>query len=270
MKELGLNLAEVETFFIESFSQPYILVSIAADKAAALTELLGVPARRCYIADGHLKTVVEGKGCSHETVVQAVLPNQGSVMAGDYGEIVTAIYLAAQAHPADVLEPKMWRLKSRRTAASEGSDVVQIQVPHWPVSSAEDVIVCAEVKTKSTNGKSTPVSSALMDSRKDREGRLAKTLVWLRERAILGDLGTVGIGHVNRFVKATDHPPATYQFRAVAVISSELVAEELTGVTLPPASECTLVVISVPDLKANYQRLYALLLAESATDVQAP
>ena len=81
----------------------------------------------------------------------------GSVMAGDYGEIVTALYLASSAHPAEVLEPKMWRLKSRRTKASEGSDVVQLRLPHWPTASDEDAITCAEVKTKSTNGKSTPV-----------------------------------------------------------------------------------------------------------------
>lgn len=68
-------------------------------------------------------------------------------MAGDYGEIVTALYLASRAYPAEVLEPKMWRLKSRRTKASERSDVVQLRLPHWPTASDEDAITCAEVKT---------------------------------------------------------------------------------------------------------------------------
>ena len=154
-------------------------------------------------------------------------------MSGDYGEIVTALYLASCAHPAEVLEPKMWRLKSRRTKASEGTDVVQLQLPHWPEASAEDRIVCAEVKTKATNGTSTPVKSAIEDSRKDRESRLAKTLVWLKERAIVGDLGTVQLGHIDRFVKATDHPKAIRDFRAVAVISAEFLEKEMADVTVP-------------------------------------
>lgn len=270
MKELGLDLAEVRTFFNEACSKPYVLVAIAEDRVAEWTELLGVPARRCYISDGQLKSTVDDKGHSYQTVVQAVIPDEGSVMAGDYGEIVTAFYLAACAHPVEVLEPKMWRLKSRRTKASEGSDIVQLQLPHWPVATAEDTIVCAEVKTKSTNGASTPVKSAIGDSRKDRESRLSKTLVWLREKAIVGDLGTVGFDHIDRFVKATDHPPATREFRAVAVISSELLDDELTDVIVPETTECTLVVISVPDLKANYEDLYRYLLANAHVEVHVP
>ncbi|GAA2165493.1 hypothetical protein FHX52_3884 [Humibacillus xanthopallidus] len=267
MEELGLDLAEVRSFFSESLAEPYVMVSIGADRAAAWTQLLGVPARRCYIADGHLQAVVDGKGLPYETVVGAVMPDKGSVMAGDYGEIVTALYLASRAHPDRVLEPKMWRLKSGRTKPSQGSDVVQFQLPHWPTASEDDVIVCAEVKTKSTNGTSTPIASAIADSRKDRESRLVKTLMWLKEKAILGDLGTVKLDHLERFVRATDHPPAKYEFRAVAVISSDLVEKELAGVTPPGTSECTLVVISVPDLKENYERLYEVLMANSDVDV---
>lgn len=267
MEELGLDLAEVGNFFSETHSDPYVLVAIAEDQTADWTEHLAVPARRCYISDGQLKAIVNDEGHSHETVVAAVIPDRGSTMAGDYGEIVAAVYLASCAHPEGVLEPKMWRLKSRRTKASEGSDVVQFQLPHWPDPSDEDTIVCAEVKTKSTNGASTPVSSAIEDSRKDRESRLSKTLVWLRERAILGSLGTVTLAHINRFIEATDHPPASREFRAVAVISSEFLPEELAGVVAPNKAECTLVVISVPDLKANYEGLYELILTKADTEL---
>lgn len=232
--------------------------------------MLGVPARRCYISDARLKRIVEEKKHSHETVVEAVLPDKGSVMAGDYGEIMTALYLASMAHPADVLDPKMWRLKSNRTKASEGSDIVQFQLPQWPDASSDDKVVCAEVKTKSTNGQSTPVKSAIEDSRKDRESRMARTLVWLKQRAILDDLGTVEVSHLDRFIRAIDYPPAIYEFRAVAVISSELVASEISDITVPEKDQCTLVVISVPDLKANYESLYEALLTNAATGVKTP
>ncbi len=272
MKELGLDLIEVRAFFEEIQATPMIQVKIEPERAEAWTQLLGVPVRRCYISDGRLADLVEQDGHAHKTILEALLPDKGSVMAGDYGEIITALYLAACAYPAETHEPKMWRLKSRRTKPSEGSDVVQFQLPHWPESSSDDRITCAEVKTKSTNGQSTPVQSAIQHSRKDRENRLAKTLVWLRERAILGDLDTVALDHLDRFIKATDHPPAAREFRAVAVISTELVDDELLGVDeiLPDEDECTLIVISIPDLKANYESLFETLLANSDVEVLAP
>lgn len=273
MKELGLDLAEVGTFFTKENDDPYVLLKVDASRAVEWTELLGVPARRCYISDGRLRSIVEVEGHSHRTVVEAVLPPKGSVMAGDYGEIVAALYLASCAHPDDVLEPKMWRLKAGRTKPSQGSDVVQFYLPRWPASSAEDRVVCAEVKTKSTGANSTPVAAALTDVEKDRKSRLANTLAWLRERAILGDTTTVKVAHLERFIKADEHPPATFGFRAVAVISSEFIEEELAdevlaGVTLPPKDECALIVISMPDLKANYEKLYELLLASAAVGVE--
>jgi len=71
-------------------------------------------------------------------------------------------------------------------------------------------------------------------------------------------------------VKATDYPPAIREFRAVAVISSELLEKELADITAPETTECTLVVISVPDLKANYEGLYELLLARADVEVHVP
>ncbi|WP_409185988.1 hypothetical protein F9C11_17780 [Amycolatopsis sp. VS8301801F10] len=269
MRELGVDLAEVRTFFSEADNTSFVLVKVEPGRTKAWTEMLSVPARRCYISDKLLQRRSAETKQPHETILGAVIPPKGSVMAGDYGEIMTAFYLASLAHPADVLDPKMWRLKSGRTKASQGSDVVQFELPRWPVPSTDDKVMCAEVKTKSTNGHSTPVASAIEDSLKDRRGRLAKTLMWLKERAILNDLGTVEIGHLDRFVKATDHPPAVHEFRAVAVISSELLDNEISGTDLPNKDQCTLIVISVPDLKANYEELYETLLANAAVEVDS-
>lgn len=267
MKELGINLGKVQAFFSEVHQKPFILVKIAPEKTAEWTQMLGVPARRCYISDTRLRDSVQRTKESYEAVVESTLPDRGSVMAGDYGEIITALYLASLEYPANILDPKKWRLKDRRTAAAGFSDVVQFQLPKWPDASSDDKLVCAEVKTKSTNGRSTPVQSAIEDSRKDRRSRLAKTLVWLRERALKEDLGTVEIVHLDRFIKAIDHPSSTYEFRAVAVISSELIDNELLDVTFPDQDDCTLVVISFPELKANYESLYSEVLANATEAV---
>jgi hypothetical protein len=275
MKELGLDLAQVSTFFMEQHDDPFVLVKVEASRTDEWTKLLGVPARRCYIADERLQAIVDAQGHTHQSIVESKIPPKGSVMAGDYGEIMTALYLASRAHPEEILEPKMWSLKADRTKASQGSDVVQLHLPDWPDASMNDRVTCAEVKTKSTNTKATPIADALADSAKDRESRLAKTLTWIRERALLGDTTTVTVDQLNRFIKVDENPPAKFEFRAVAVISSELVADATSAdvfanVELPSNDICTLIVISVPDLKNNYQKLFEQLVGQSDVDVVVP
>ena len=102
-----------------------------------------------------------------------------------------------------------------------------------------------------------PIPNAIADSRKDQEGRLDKTLIWLRERAILGEIEDAWRDRLNRFINAIDFPPATRDFFAVAVISEEFVADETANLTLPPSNECTLIVIAIHDLKNVYESVFA-------------
>lgn len=99
-------------------------------------------------------------------IVSSVLPDRGSVMAGDFGEILTSIFQAASLYPLEVLDPKKWRLKQDRNQPAPHSDVVQLVVPDWPTATSADRVICSEVKTKSTDGRSTPVASAVADSRR--------------------------------------------------------------------------------------------------------
>jgi hypothetical protein len=260
MQELGLDLAEVRKFFVDEHDQPFLLIKVPGDVAAGWAELLGVPGRRCYLSDEFLAANAARTGRDPADVIAAKLPDPGAVMSGDFGEILTALYLASMSHPADVRDPKKWRLKEDRTKPAPRSDVVQFVVQEWPTASIDDKVICAEVKTKSTNSAFTPIANAIAGSQMDRDGRLAKTLVWLRDRAHGEDLGTVSIPLLDRFIKATDHPPATHEFRAVAVICSSLVENEIADADIPPSEDCTLVVISVPDLKANYQAFYEAII----------
>jgi hypothetical protein len=86
---------------------------------------------------------------------------------------------------------------------------------------------------------------------------LARTLVWLRERALLEPLDDVQIAHLDRFINATDHPPAMKRFRAVAVVCQSLIDEELKNAPDTTSPEYTVVVIAVPDLKKTYSAVFA-------------
>jgi hypothetical protein len=165
-----------------------------------------------------------------------------------------------------VRDPKKWRLKQDRTKPAPQSDVVQFLVPQWPSASDADALVCAEVKTKSTKSASSPVAKAITDSKKDQEGRLVKTLQWLRERSMTEDLGTVDDALIDRFLKPIEHPPARHDFKAVVVICSTLVEDELKSMTAPLPDKAALVVISVDQLKDHYEALYQAVAAATAPE----
>lgn len=269
MLELELDFEALGEVFSTTQSMPFAVIEIDVEQAATFADRLGVPVRRCYISDPSLQARIAETSVSARTVVGSKLPDRGSTMAGDFGEILTALFHAASEHPGVVLDPKKWRLKQDRTKPAPGSDVVQMILPLWPAASADDRIICAEVKTKSTSGTSTPIASAIADSEKDSSRRFVKTLNWLKERAIDTGLSTISIEQLDRFIHPVDHPEATREFRAVAVICASLVADELIGVVPPPPSERALIVISVPDLKETYERVFdaALLSAEDVEDV---
>lgn len=256
MLDLGIDTTILPLWFTIDHDSPYVLVRVSDEHAAAWADVLGVPVRRCYIDDALLDRRAQATGRPKSDLVAAKLPDRGSTMAGDFGEILVFLYHAAAEPGVELIGPKKWRLKQDRTKPAPYSDVVHFVLPHWPEASADDRILCSEVKTKSTNGDSTPISSAIADCEKDRTSRLAKTLVWLKERALHEDLGTTTVAHIERFTKATDHPEAQKQFRAVAVVCASLVDDELADAPEEEPTDHTVVVIAVPDLKQRYEDVF--------------
>ena len=256
MRDLGIDAATIAPWFAVEYQSPYVLVRVPDVHAAAWADVLGMPVRLCYIDDSLLGERAAATGRPKSELVAAKLPDRGSTMAGDFGEILVFLYHAAVEPGIELVGPKKWRLKQDRTKPAPYSDVVHFVLPHWPQSSTDDRILCSEVKTKSTAGDSSPISSAVADCEKDRTSRLAKTLVWLKERALYEDLGTTTLAHLERFTKATDHPEAQKQFRAVAVVCASLVDRELADAPYEQPTDHTVVVIAVPNLKQRYEDVF--------------
>lgn len=254
--DLGFDFARAAPWFRHERDTPYVLVRVSDEHAKRWADDLGLAVRRCYVSDSIINERAGALGVDKAEIIAARLPDGGATMAGDFGEILVYFYQGAEVLPAAALGPKKWRLKQDRTKPAPHSDVVQFVLPKWPQSSANDVLLCAEVKTKSTDAGSTPIQSAIDDCGKDRTSRLTRTLVWLRERALLEPLGDVQIAHLDRFIKATDHPQATKRFGAVAVICQSLVDEELKSAPKTVSPEYTVVVIAVPDLKNVYSAIF--------------
>ncbi len=256
MEDLQINIDDLLPCFVRIQEEPCIFIQVPEEYAASWAECLSLPVRQCYVTDEILDANALRTGFSKEDLIKAKLPDRGATMAGDFGEILTYLYHAVNEHPAITIGPKKWRLKQDRTKAAPGTDVIHFVLPSWPESSTEDKVICSEVKTKSTSAPSTPIQSAIKDCKKDQISRFAKTLIWLRERALSEDLGSTTIDHLNRFINGTDHPPAKKQFNAVAVICSSLVNAELVNVPITAAKDHKLIVISVPGLKKLYEDVF--------------
>lgn len=249
--------------FVDVSDTPFLVVRAQRAESEKWAELLGVPARRCYIADDTIVERAAAGKVAGSAVAAAKIPDPGSVMSGDFGEILTAFFMAARALPSVSIDPVRWRYKADRKKAAPFSDVVQMLLPAWPAASAEDRIVCAEVKAKATSGAFDPIQAAGAGSATDRGGRLVNTLEWLKEKALTDGSETVEIAQLDRFISAIDHPRASWDFCAVAVIDSDFVDAEIAKGTAPAASDCALIVISVPELKMRYTELFDAIVASA-------
>jgi HamA len=257
IEDLGLNLTAAGGWFAIEQEGPYTSVrSVLA--VQALADAIGQALRRCYIGDQQLVERNAATGAPFEELIAARLPDPGSTMSGDFGEILVFVYLAASMHPSEPYGPLKWRLKQDRTKPAPHSDVLLFTVPSWPDASAEDALLCAEVKAKATRGASNPIAEAIRDSTKDRTSRLSKTLEWLRERALHEDIPGVDLDILNRFSHASEHPRATTTFLAAAVIAADLEAGELPSVPDPIPPEISLVLLVVPELQTTYDAAFVV------------
>ncbi len=255
--DLGSVAAQALKWFHSTQRGPLALVQVDEESARVWLDELPTLVRRCYITDALLRERMERRHVSETDIIAACLPDPGATMSGDFGEILVYVYQAAEAFPQLAVGPKKWRLKQDRTKSAPHSDVVQFILPSWPIPSAADELLCSEVKTKSTSSAFVPIQAAIDGSTKDRTSRLARTLVWLRERLLLDDLGGVSIEQLDRFINATDYPEAKKRFRAVAVICSSLLTGELASAPTELLADCEVVVISVPNLHQAYSAIFA-------------
>jgi len=253
--DLGLSFQATAGWFSAAKTPSYVLVSLTQAHAAALPAVLGLAIRRCYISDDKVRTQsIEYPPATR--VIAAALPDPGSVMSGEFGEILTYFYQGATALPTTAVGLRRWHLKQDRNKAAPYSDVVHLVLPDWPIPSAMDTVLCSEVKAKSTKSKFEPIKKAIEGCETDRTSRLAGTLVWLRERAITGATEGASVAQLTRFIEAAGLPPTVKKFQAVAVVCDSLVTAEAAKAPVTPSPDYEVVVISVPKLKDTYEAAY--------------
>lgn len=141
----------------------------------------------CYITQATLRERVDATGKSPSEILANRLPNPGSVMSGDFGEIITLFFLGSE-RDEKVELIKKWRYKQDRKKPAPHSDVIILHRESEKKPSKNDFVISAETKQKATNSAFEPIPTAIVGLTLDQTGRLARTLAWLREKAI--DHGT--------------------------------------------------------------------------------
>ena len=258
--DLGISFHAAAGWFSAQQKASYRLVSVTPTQAAALPNVLGMAIRRCYISDERVN-IQAIKFPPATKVIAAALPDPGSVMSGEFGEILTYFYQGSTVLPTAAVGLRRWHLKQDRNKAAPYSDVVHLVLPDWPNPSAQDAVLCSEVKAKSTKGKFEPIKKAIEGCDTDRISRLAGTLSWLRERAITGATECASVEQLNRFIEPAGLPAAAKKFQAVAVVCESLMTEEIAKAPATPSPNYEVVVISVPKLKDTYEAAYTTAMS---------
>lgn len=88
MDELGFDFNNAIAWFHHQQDQPYALVRLTDEQVEQLITKTAVAVRRCCITDQELFASAEAQGLSPNEVLASRLPDPGSTMAGDFGEIL--------------------------------------------------------------------------------------------------------------------------------------------------------------------------------------
>lgn len=270
MNDLGLEFEDTVAWFPIETHPTHLFIRVTEAQAKAWSTELALAMRRCYITDVVVNTQAANKTIPHISVIAAGLPDAGATMAGDFGEILVYFLQGASVLPKSAIGLKKWRLKQDRLKPAPYSDVVHLVLPSWPSPSSHDALLCSEVKTKSTDGNSEPIKSSIEDCEKDRTTRLAKTLLWLRDRAITGSAEGASIAQLNRFIEAAGLPATEKKFQAVSVVCESLVDGELAAIPAQASAEFTVVVVAVPDLRNTYMAVFDAAKLASPTLLPTP
>ena len=216
-----------------------------------------------YISSNKLAERCEESGCTVKEVLEAKLPDPGSIMSGEFGEILSLCFLSHEM-AVEVFDVPKWRYKQDRNMAAPKSDVVVLFSSDDDAQ--EDFVVCAEVKAKATaNNNWHPVQSAVGGMMQDQISRLAKTLVWLKEKYIADEGTPQEIAYIRRFT-GDAVKPFKKEFMAIAVIDNSLLDDELRKeINLPDCEhDFEVVALGIDGLKPLYERVYAAAIEEGA------
>lgn len=250
--------------FFEKTNNGYLILKLKAEQRDAFLSIIPQEYRKCYITDKKIEELLSthsGK-VSAKKIIQSKIPDPGSVMAGEFGEITAYFVLMGKYLPLKLFAPKKWRWKIDRNKALPFTDIIMFHINKKP--SDEDLIMSAEVKTKSTKHTKNPIQQAVKGVQNDNISRLARTLRWLKDIHTSVEPNPVKIEYLDRLINSQEDKYGKYtkHFKAVAVIDSSFLDNDLKEEIEDPDmdGDFEIIVISIDTLKEVYEDTYKEML----------
>ena len=240
----------------------FILLKLEKDNSKKFRLHLPLKFRQCYISDNELAERLQDPDLTNADILDAYLPDKGSVMAGEFGEIISFYLVKSIYLPIQLSGPLKWRIKPDAKRAAQYTDVVLYHLADPISPTKEDILVAVESKVKSTKTNKHPIQDAIDGSAEDRTRRLAVTLAWLRRRAIKTN-NKVRRKIYERFIKISVHGSYKRHFKAIALIDQSFVDTELAKDknTTQCLENTELLVVSIPALQNLNESVYSDIIA---------
>jgi hypothetical protein len=244
----------------------FVVLKLSRKKTHEFKLQLPLKFRRCYIADSTLEEQLRDPELTRTELFDAYLPDKGSIMAGEFGEILSYHLLKSIYLPIQLSGPLKWRFKPDAKRAVQYTDVVLYHLADPNAPSIDDLLIAAESKVKSTKTDKHPIQDAIDGSADDRTHRLAVTLAWLRRRAIKTN-NQVRRKIYDRFIKISAYGSYNRHFKAIALVDHDLLDQELSkGIDTAQCFEKTeILVVSIPDLQKLYECVYSDIISTGNT-----
>ncbi len=137
----------------EEGSKNYIMLSLKDNEWDEFIAKLPIPYKDCYIPDSELQQRIKTFASSKEKELSEILPSEGKIKSGDFGEILSYFLFKEKYKKRSVDGPKKWRWKEEKNVAAPYTDVILFSIKNAKPSK-DDLLISVESKMKATNNKS--------------------------------------------------------------------------------------------------------------------
>lgn len=245
----------------EISSLPCTAYVLNSEDIASFLKKLPSLFRDCYVSDEKIDELAKAdSSLSKETIIKTYLPDLGNIQSGDFGEIISYHLIKEKDLPLKLDGFYKWRFKIDKNKPTPLADLVLLHIDNDTIPSENDYIISAEVKTRATNQGNDTFSNAVKEALEgvkiDRISRLAKTLVWMKDKSIQHSMLDLR-KKLERFINATD---AIYgkKFNAVLVIDDQYTDGKMDTSTIieNQDDDTEIIIFCFPNLKNIYEEVY--------------
>ncbi len=252
--------------FFEQKAENYITLVLKDEHWSEFVDSLAPEYKTSYISDEELSYRIEILESNKAAEFFEILPDQGNIQSGDFGEILSYILFKERHEKRGIDGPKKWRWKQEKNVAAPYTDVILYSI-RGDRPSKDDLLISVESKMKATTSAHHPIQDAIDGAEKDYVSRIANSLSWIRKKykdeLVKKDANINAIKNIlavlNRYIQSETHGSYSKKIKAIAVIDKDLFDNEIAKeVTIPsyPGLDLSVFVVSIKDLKNAYKTVF--------------